>query len=127
MTKDIRILGHRLNNDCPYCNGANTCYVSFTFINVVRGIVDTIVVVVAFILDFAGLGFLIRPLRCPVKRKCKECDAVFWLRDNKGKNLSECPRCNYNLTGNVTGNCPECGWKLTQTVERHIKENPPWI
>ena len=23
-----------------------------------------------------------------------------------------CGRCNYDLTGNVSGVCPECGWKL---------------
>jgi len=114
----------RTKNKCPYCNAMATCYIMFTFMNAIKGILDTVVIIIAAILDiFAGLGVFIRPLRCPVKRRCKECDATFYLRDNKKKNLSECPQCNYNLTYNVSGNCPECGWKLTQTIKKYIKES----
>ncbi len=37
----------------------------FTPMNVIRVIVDKVVVVLAFVLDLAGLGFLVRPLRWP--------------------------------------------------------------
>jgi hypothetical protein len=36
-----------------------------------------------------------------------------WLRARRGrKNGDLCPRCRYDLTGNVSGVCPECGTKV---------------
>ena len=35
-----------------------------------------------------------------------------------------CGRCDYDLTGNVTGVCPECGWKIPDGTEP--QESPEW-
>lgn len=36
--------------------------------------------------------------------------ALFILRYNRRRDcIGSCPRCGYNLTGNVSGVCPECG------------------
>ena len=39
-----------------------------------------------------------------------------WRRDRQGEQherIPHCPKCGYNLTGNVSGICPECGTPLT--------------
>lgn len=35
---------------------------------------------------------------------------IFWTKPN------ECRKCNYNLTGNVTGICPECGTTISMSL-----------
>ncbi|MDM8005534.1 MAG: hypothetical protein QUV05_05210 [Phycisphaerae bacterium] len=35
--------------------------------------------------------------------------ACLWWRDRRRIPLGHCPKCGYNLTGNVSGVCPECG------------------
>ncbi len=32
-----------------------------------------------------------------------------WWRDRRRIPPGHCPRCGYDLTGNVSGRCPECG------------------
>lgn len=45
-------------------------------------------------------------------RRVKEKDARFnYLIEPR-----YCGRCDYDLTGNVSGVCPECGWKLKTEV-----------
>jgi len=40
------------------------------------------------------------------------------LRDQQRRE-SECPKCGYNLTGNVSGRCPECGAEAEATKQHH--------
>lgn len=35
-----------------------------------------------------------------------------WIADRRARLPHECPRCRYDLTGNVSGICPECGAPL---------------
>ena len=42
---------------------------------------------------------------------------LLWRRDRRRSRPDCCPRCDYDLTGNVTGVCPECGLELTGPVE----------
>src|SRR5262249_25058029 len=39
--------------------------------------------------------------------------AALWRRRNRQKSQFACARCNYSLTGNVSGVCPECGGKIS--------------
>jgi hypothetical protein len=41
-----------------------------------------------------------------------------------GQNPRHCGRCDYDLTGNVSGVCPECGWTIPSTPMR--VEDPHW-
>lgn len=41
-----------------------------------------------------------------------------------GQNPGHCGRCDYDLTGNVSGVCPECGW-LIPPAPPHV-EDPDW-
>ncbi len=34
---------------------------------------------------------------------------ISWRFDRAGFRAGRCPRCGYDLTGNVSGSCPECG------------------
>lgn len=58
----------------------------------------------------------------PLKRRCRDCGALFsgswWKRPRKGF----CGICGYDLTGNVSGTCPECGWKIPRQLR---SESPP--
>ena len=38
------------------------------------------------------------------------------LRDERRQNVGRCARCEYDLTGNVSGVCPECGTPLDSTI-----------
>lgn len=42
--------------------------------------------------------------------------ALRWLRARRVNGTGECPRCAYNLTGNISGICPECGTAIRQPV-----------
>lgn len=37
---------------------------------------------------------------------------VLWLRDRLRFAAGYCPKCGYDLTGNVSGRCPECGARM---------------
>ena len=45
----------------------------------------------------------------PVVRKCRGCGELFARGKARGKDTRSCRRCDYNLTGNISGTCPECG------------------
>lgn len=47
-----------------------------------------------------------------VARKCRDCGEIFVRGKAKGKDTRNCRRCDYNLTGNVSGTCPECGTEI---------------
>ena len=47
-----------------------------------------------------------------LERKYLKCGARVLGRRAEPPKFDECGRCEYNLTGNVSGKCPECGWKL---------------
>lgn len=38
-----------------------------------------------------------------------------WIARARPVRDDECPKCRYNLTGNISGVCPECGTKLTRS------------
>jgi hypothetical protein len=40
--------------------------------------------------------------------------AILWYRDRR-RPAGRCPRCGYDLTGNVSGRCPECGEPAPQS------------
>ena len=47
--------------------------------------------------------------------------ARWWWRDRLGERRARnnlCPRCGYNLTGNVSGVCPECGTATAHALSR---------
>ena len=61
-----------------------------------------VMVFVPALLSTAHCIALVRRRR---ERRCKEIDRRRAARLRAGR----CPRCEYNLTGNVSGRCPECG------------------
>ena len=36
-----------------------------------------------------------------------------------------CPKCNYNLTGNTSGICPECGTPIPKEIQEKLSTDPP--
>ena len=48
----------------------------------------------------------------PLRRRCLKCGYTFLGKVFETPDFDVCPKCEYNLTGNVSGRCPECGWKL---------------
>jgi hypothetical protein len=44
--------------------------------------------------------------------------AVWLCRPMHRVSKGHCPKCNYDLTGNVSGRCPECGTAISTEVER---------
>jgi hypothetical protein len=56
---------------------------------------------------WASLPLLIAYGLCRRPTKAEE----LW---NFARNRTRCGRCEYDLTGNVTGICPECGWEIPQ-------------
>jgi len=40
-----------------------------------------------------------------------------WKRRRRGR----CPRCGYNLKGNVSGVCPECGQRMSAKSRRRLR------
>lgn len=38
--------------------------------------------------------------------------------------LPNCEKCEYDLTGNVSGVCPECGTPLSETLQQRVKARP---
>jgi hypothetical protein len=53
---------------------------------------------------FRLLGLLYRHRRVRLER--------IWFHSEETEFFGHCPKCNYNLTGNVSGVCPECGEKI---------------
>jgi len=45
-------------------------------------------------------------------------------RKNYAHDTGHCGRCEYDLTGNVSGICPECGWAIPETPMR--LQDPRW-
>ncbi len=48
------------------------------------------------------------PLWCPFLLTALPTALLFWF-DRRRISPGRCPKCGYNLTGNVSGICPECG------------------
>jgi Ca2+/Na+ antiporter len=71
---------------------------------------------VLFGLILASVG----PLVWLMMRRPTEEDA----QKNFAHDPGHCGRCEYDLTGNVSGVCPECGWVIPKTPVR--LENPKW-
>ncbi len=55
-----------------------------------------------------GLRVVIFPLWMPLLVLAVP-TAVLWWRDRRRIQPGHCPKCGYNLTGNLSGRCPECG------------------
>jgi Kef-type K+ transport system membrane component KefB len=53
--------------------------------------------------------------RCPNDRE---------IATKYGEDQVHCPRCGYDLTGNVSGRCSECGWEIPRSD--HVWEKPSW-
>lgn len=72
--------------------------------------------------NFAGIGGRVTPFLAtprPPRFLLWLPPAVFgalalplWIADRRARLPHECPRCRYDLTGNVSGVCPECGAPL---------------
>ena len=45
------------------------------------------------------------------------CD-IWADRRKRARRTGLCPRCRYNLTGNVSGTCPECGTQVAPDPRR---------
>ena len=61
-----------------------------------------------YALLFIPMPVIILRLAWVAGRPFTEADAV----QNYAKNRGNCGRCEYDLTGNITGVCPECGWRI---------------
>ena len=61
------------------------------------------------------------------RRKCSRCGQIFSGPRKEPRNFDVCPKCGYNLTGNVSGRCSECGWRLRRRyrVHRRQKDGKP--
>lgn len=47
------------------------------------------------------------------------------MQANYAKDPGHCGRCEYDMTGNVSGVCPECGWKIPDLSKPAGPEAPP--
>lgn len=53
---------------------------------------------------------------CTLDRRCANCGGLFLNGTLYRGVRGVCPRCTYDLTGNVSGTCPECGKQLDPRV-----------
>ncbi len=58
--------------------------------------------------------------------------ASWWLHARRLNTASiqrmrhgQCPKCEYDLTGNVSGICPECGTPIVKDVLEKLTTDPP--
>jgi len=72
------------------------------------------------ILLLCGIMVSMVSLIWKVTRRQTEDDAQRNYADDTG----HCGRCEYDLTGNVSGICPECGWVIPKTPMR--MQSPDW-
>lgn len=94
---------------CPSCGSLETVIVD-NRANKLLAVLDwPIYLVVSFVAVVITLWFWVPDSdMLPVARKCRECGEIFVRRKAKGRD-GRCRRCDYDLTGNISGTCPECG------------------
>lgn len=89
--------------------------------NLLRLLLELIVNAVIAVIFQQGIGGALFPLT----RKCRKCRTTFVEPSESRRpreKLDQCRKCEYSLTGNVSGVCPECGWKLTRAHKRYVKK-----
>ncbi|MGD2107992.1 MAG: hypothetical protein PVI86_01245 [Phycisphaerae bacterium] len=109
---------------CPNCQSTEDHYV-------VWGPRNFRAVVINFLNSYFLLGFwpfislkrISKPAR-PLRRVCLDCGYTFMGEQPEPPDFDRCAKCDYNLTGNVSGRCPECGWRLPRRFRayRRLKD-----
>ncbi len=93
---------------CPNCGSPDHHIVVWGTRNVSVVVANTLL----FVIAFGAIGFV--PSKgFSLKHKCLNCGYRFLGRRPLVPDFDECPKCGYNLTGNVSSRCSECGWRLT--------------
>lgn len=111
---------------CVTCGTGDHIHIPWTPANVARSIGNAVCVIAALPITLLLLLLPTFRIFAPfvLTRRCGACGGLFlkgWIyRSVKG----ECPKCRYDLTGNVSGRCPECGYKPDPRV-LHSDNNPP--
>ena len=99
---------------CPVCASLETVIVNNAR-NKVLAVMDWLlylpVSILSLIISFVSEGFFWIPDvdLLPITRKCRACGELFRSGKARGRDTRHCRRCDYDLTGNVSGVCPECG------------------
>jgi ssDNA-binding Zn-finger/Zn-ribbon topoisomerase 1 len=106
---------------CPHCKSTADHRIIWD----TRGLAAVAANTLLYVVQAAVCLLLFEDLWCSdgwsVRRKCRRCGERFLGPQRERPNLDECPRCEYNLTRNVSGRCPECGWKLTRRYRAYRK------
>ena len=100
---------------CPNCNLTGYHHVVWGPRNVIALAVN----VVFWLIQIAGLVWISSGI--PLKRKCFWCGCAFSGGQFRAPDFTVCARCEYDLTGNVSGRCPECGWKLPRRYRAYLR------
>jgi hypothetical protein len=110
---------------CLTCGTDEQIHIPWTPANVLRAVANGIFLVVTLpvtlVVFLLGMPRVYMPFT--LTRRCSGCGGLFlkgWIyKSTKG----ECPRCHYDLTGNMSGTCPECGYRLDPRLLRRDDEN----
>ena len=100
-----------MRRSCPSCGSVETIIVKNRrnkFLVPLDWVIYLIASIFTAVLTLGGFGLPDVDM-LPVTRKCRGCGEIFARGKAKGRDTRSCRRCDYNLTGNVSGTCPECG------------------
>ena len=108
---------------CPHCGSAEHTKVLWTSRNLLAivGKMLFLALQTALALTFSA-ALPVDSEGWPLRRKCLKCGERFTGPQREKPNFDECPKCGYNLTGNVSGRCSECGWKLARRYRIHRRK-----
>ncbi|MCP4590737.1 MAG: hypothetical protein GY842_08330 [bacterium] len=101
---------------CPQCGSADDHRIVWDLRSILIAVANTLwtITQIIHLSPFHGGWY--------VRRVCTKCGTRFLGPQREPPNLEECPRCGYNLKGNVSGRCPECGWRLTRYYREYRRQ-----
>jgi len=62
-----------------------------------------------------------------LKRTCRKCGHKFHVSTKPPPDHTHCRKCQYNLTGNISGRCSECGWQIPNAWRPALAAPPQTI
>jgi len=100
------------NMNCPKCD--STDIRKWSLRNLLVALAD---VVIHFVLACAwfDVGDITGFEGLRLKRRCRHCGHRYFVPTRPKRNYNRCLKCDYDLTGNISGRCPECGRETVQS------------